>query len=34
MEQDAKDKKDNRKDSESSQTLVASDAGDDSFQTF
>ncbi|XP_058637264.1 ankyrin-2b isoform X21 [Onychostoma macrolepis] len=34
MEQDAKDKKDNRKDSESSQTLVASDAGDDSFKLF
>uniref|UniRef100_A0A672MWH1 Ankyrin 2 n=1 Tax=Sinocyclocheilus grahami TaxID=75366 RepID=A0A672MWH1_SINGR len=34
MEQDAKDKNDNRKDSESSQTLVASDAGDDSFKLF
>ncbi|KAL0188075.1 hypothetical protein M9458_015174, partial [Cirrhinus mrigala] len=34
MEQDAKDKKDNRKDSESSQTLIASDAGDDSFKLF
>uniref|UniRef100_A0A8C1K9A8 Ankyrin 2 n=1 Tax=Cyprinus carpio TaxID=7962 RepID=A0A8C1K9A8_CYPCA len=34
MDQDAKDKKDNRKYSESSQTLVASDAGDDSFKLF
>ncbi|XP_057185806.1 ankyrin-2b isoform X2 [Triplophysa rosa] len=32
MEQDAKDKKDNRKDSESSQTLLVSDAGDDSIK--
>ncbi|XP_051576840.1 ankyrin-2-like [Myxocyprinus asiaticus] len=34
MEQDAKDKKDIRKDSESSQTLVGSDAGDDSDKLF
>ncbi|XP_065117830.1 ankyrin-2b isoform X4 [Paramisgurnus dabryanus] len=34
MEQDAKDKKDNRKDSESSKTLVTSDAGDDSIKLF
>lgn len=34
MEQDAKDKKDNRKDSESAQTLLVSDAGDDSVMLF
>ncbi|XP_051948211.1 ankyrin-2-like [Xyrauchen texanus] len=34
MEQDAKDKKDIRKDSESSQTLVGSDAGDNSNKLF
>uniref|UniRef100_A0A8C2D3G2 Ankyrin 2 n=1 Tax=Cyprinus carpio TaxID=7962 RepID=A0A8C2D3G2_CYPCA len=34
MEQDAKDKKDNRKDCESFQALLASDAEDDSFKLF